>query len=150
MIGPDGRAGVWFFSLDAARLLAVIGARVSYGLPYYWARMSLREDKGVVQYRSARYLRRGLVEVSVRPGDALAQGPLEEFLTARYGLFSLHHGRLCYGPVDHAPWPLHRAEVLDLRQDLVQAAGLAAPPEEPVVHYSPGVEVRVGALEKLT
>src|ERR1041384_4832910 len=27
--GPDGIRGIWFFSLDAARLLAVLGARVS-------------------------------------------------------------------------------------------------------------------------
>src|SRR5512142_728880 len=30
-----GKAGVWFFSLDAARLLAVIGARAGYALPYF-------------------------------------------------------------------------------------------------------------------
>src|SRR5581483_3542727 len=35
-----GRRGVWFFSLDAARLTAVIGARSGYALPYYWSRMS--------------------------------------------------------------------------------------------------------------
>src|SRR5690349_5654437 len=29
--------GVYFFSLDAASLLAVIGARVALGLPYFWA-----------------------------------------------------------------------------------------------------------------
>src|SRR5687767_4272375 len=31
--------GVWFFSLDAASLLAVAGARAVYRLPYYDARM---------------------------------------------------------------------------------------------------------------
>jgi len=29
-----GRAGIWFFSLDAARLSAVVVARTTYGLPY--------------------------------------------------------------------------------------------------------------------
>ena len=33
--GPDGRGGVYFFSLDAASLLAVVGARVAFGLPYF-------------------------------------------------------------------------------------------------------------------
>src|SRR5215510_11544143 len=37
-VGPDG-PGIWFFSLDAARIVAVLGARVSYGLPYYWSNM---------------------------------------------------------------------------------------------------------------
>lgn len=31
----NGRAGVWFFSLDAASLLAVLTARGVTGLPYY-------------------------------------------------------------------------------------------------------------------
>ena len=39
-----GGAGVWFFSLDAARLLAVVGARVGYGLPYFWSRMRVESD----------------------------------------------------------------------------------------------------------
>jgi len=30
VIGPDGSRAVWFFSLDAARLAAVLGARVAY------------------------------------------------------------------------------------------------------------------------
>ncbi len=143
---PDGRPGVWFFSLDAARLLAVLGARWSYGLPYRWARMSLEEDAGIVRYRSARYRGTGSVDVSVRPGELLEQTALEEFLTARFGLFSLHRKRLRYGPVEHAPWPLYRAELLNLREDLIEAAGLAAPQGEPAVHFSPGVKVRVGAL----
>ena len=35
----DGRPGVWFFSLDAASSLAVIGARVGVSLPYFRAAM---------------------------------------------------------------------------------------------------------------
>ena len=33
------RAGVWFFSLDAASRLAVAGARLGFGLPYLDARI---------------------------------------------------------------------------------------------------------------
>src|SRR2546430_4663808 len=38
VIGPNG-PGIWFFSLDAARLSAVVGARATFGLPYFWADM---------------------------------------------------------------------------------------------------------------
>src|SRR5579872_1671599 len=31
------KPGVFFFSLDAASLLAVLGARAGFGLPYFWA-----------------------------------------------------------------------------------------------------------------
>src|ERR1700735_2512836 len=37
----DGRAGIWFLSLDAARLGAVAVARASYQLPYFWSSMRL-------------------------------------------------------------------------------------------------------------
>src|SRR4051794_5637104 len=39
----DGVPGVWFFSLDAGNALAVLGARLFFGLPYYDARMKLDE-----------------------------------------------------------------------------------------------------------
>lgn len=39
----NGRSpGVWFFSLDAASHLAVVGARLTYGLPYFYSRMSMQ------------------------------------------------------------------------------------------------------------
>lgn len=42
----DGESGIWFFSLDAARLGAVLVARSTYWLPYFWSRMHL-ERSGV-------------------------------------------------------------------------------------------------------
>jgi uncharacterized protein len=37
----EGRAGIWFFSLDAARLGAFGVARVTYRLPYFWSSMRI-------------------------------------------------------------------------------------------------------------
>src|SRR5687767_7171473 len=37
----DKGPGLWFFSLDADRLAAVLGARLTYGLPYFWADMQV-------------------------------------------------------------------------------------------------------------
>ena len=34
---PDGTTGVWFLSLDAARLIPVITAQVTLRLPYAYA-----------------------------------------------------------------------------------------------------------------
>ena len=36
--GSEG-PGIWFFSLDAARLAAVLVARAMYRIPYVWSRM---------------------------------------------------------------------------------------------------------------
>ena len=40
VVGPNGRA-IWFFSLDAGRRSAVWGARATFGLPYFWAEMTV-------------------------------------------------------------------------------------------------------------
>ncbi len=42
----EGRPGIWFLSLDAARLGAVAVARSSYRLPYYWSSMRLTGQAG--------------------------------------------------------------------------------------------------------
>src|SRR5438067_301567 len=47
-ITMENKPGIWFFSLEAARLLAVIGAKMTYHLPYYHAAMSARIQNNTV------------------------------------------------------------------------------------------------------
>jgi uncharacterized protein YqjF (DUF2071 family) len=72
---------------------------------------------------------------------------LEHFLTARWMLFSVIAGRLVSARACHQPWPLHRAQALVVDDHLLTAAGLPAPGGEPLVHYSPGVDVAIGRPE---
>jgi len=145
-VDADGRRGVVFRSLEAARLLPVLVARAAYALPYCWARMSVHQDDGTVAYRTSRRWPAprgagGLIRV--RPGQSYATDPLSLFLTGRWGLFSrLPGGRTAWAPVSHGPWPLHRAELLELSDDLVRSAGLPPPVGAPHVLWSPGVSVR--------
>jgi uncharacterized protein len=146
--GPDGRTGIWFFSLDAARLPAVAAARVGYGLPYVWSEMSVRSDGARWVYRSRRHADADVgCAATVQVGPALTlpeQGPADRFVTARHRLYSVFMGRLIAADAEHATWPLRRARVTRLEQNLVQAAGLPAPTGEPLVHASSGVRVRIG------
>lgn len=145
-----GRAGVWFFSLDAARLAAVVTARTTYRLPYFWSSMSLSRKGDRVSYRSARRWPRSRPAKSravVRVGPPFGSndlGELDHFLTARWRLFSSAPSGLRYADVEHAPWPLHRARVLELDDRLLAATGLPSPTTEPIAHFSPGVDVRIG------
>lgn len=50
----DDKPGVFFFSLDAASRLAVLGARTLYRLPYHHARMRIQHRDGWIHYRSRR------------------------------------------------------------------------------------------------
>lgn len=149
-----GRTGIWFLSLDAARLPAVLAARATYALPYHWSRMSVRHDDDLVGYRCRRRWpgpvgRR--CDVDVRLGPPLTEAerdPLAHFLTARYRLFTRIGGRLAAAEVEHPDWPLRHVEPLRLDQDLLVGAGLPAPDGAPLAHASPGVPVRVGVWRR--
>lgn len=146
--GPDGTPGVWFSSLEAGRLSATTTARLTYGLPYCWADMSVTNAGPVWAYRSKRRWpgpRGARHESAITVGDPVAeQTPFERFLTARWGLYSTFGKRTLYAPIWHAEWKLHRADVLHLDDELMGAAGFAIGGREPVVHWTPGVQVRVG------
>ena len=153
--GPDGREGLWFFSLDAARLEPVLAARSTYALPYMWSRMAVERDGSTVRYRSHRRWPGSLPAVSritVAVGEPLepqALGEFDHYLTARWQLYTTFGPLLARSNVEHERWPLFRANVRDLEQSLLAAAGLPAPNGDPVVHWSPGVRTRISALRPL-
>ncbi len=149
VIGPDGGRGVWFFSLDAGRLVAVIGARTGYRLAYYWASMRVRaEDSGIHYLRRRRWPHRpATTDILLQPGAPYTGGELTErdhFFTARYCLYTVMRGRMARAQIEHAPWPLAHATVLKLNQTLIEASGLPSPQGAPVVHYSTTIDVKIG------
>lgn len=152
VVGPDGARAVWFFSLDAARLLAVLGARIAYHLPYFWAHMRVASHHGTIQYRSRRrspHSTSVMSDIAVTPGERYLEtelGDRDHFLTARYRLYSETRGKLRCAQIEHEPWPLARASVMGLNQNLVEAAGLPAPAGAPLVHYAAGIDVKIGPL----
>jgi uncharacterized protein len=149
----EGRTGIWFLSLDAARLGAVAVARATYRLPYFWSSMRLTSGHDQISYACRRRWPgpRGVAStVSLRIGEPYAAAELDDldhFLTARWILFSVHGSRHRFARACHQPWPLHRAEVTGLDDQLIAAADLPQPQGEPLVHYSPGVDVRIGLPE---
>lgn len=149
-VDAAGRRAVVFLSLEAERLLPVLTAQVSLRLPYKWARMRLVKDGDVLRYTSRRRWpgpRPAANAMAVRVGEPIAEPtPLEHFLTARWGLHTRAWGRTLHLPNEHPRWPLHRADLLDLDDTLVTAAGLPAPSGPPAsVLFSPGVPVRFGS-----
>jgi uncharacterized protein YqjF (DUF2071 family) len=148
-VGPDGRRGVVFRSLDAARLVPVLAGRAAFRLPYQWSAMQVNRDGDVVSYASRRRWPGAPARLSmaVRVGERIGRpSDLERFLTARWGLHAAWYGGgLRYLPNQHPPWPLHRAALLRLAEDLIAAAGLPPPVGAPLsALYSPGVPVRLG------
>jgi uncharacterized protein YqjF (DUF2071 family) len=106
----------------------------------------------VVEYTARR---RGVAppasHVAIEIGERLAQpSPLEQWLTARWGLHRSRLGRLGYLPNEHPVWPLHRAEALVVDDGLVAAAGFPLvtrrPPDS--VLWSPGVPAAFGLPQR--
>jgi uncharacterized protein len=132
-----GLDGVWFFSLDASRRLAVEGARLGFHLPYFHARMTMERDEDDVVYRSSRRDRRGRpgeLDVRYRPTGPIQPAPagsLDRWLTERLRLFAPdRHGRVSTTSIAHVPWPLRPAEAEFRVETLSTAQGieLSGPP----------------------
>jgi uncharacterized protein YqjF (DUF2071 family) len=149
-VDAQGRRGVVFRSLEATRLAPVLVARAVFRLPYMWSSMSIVRTGDEIGYVSRRRWPRAQgrprSRITVRIGAPIAEpSPLEDFLTARWGLSNAWFGATRYLPNVHPAWSLHEAELLDLDDDLVAAAGLPAPHGPPAsVLYSPGVPVWFG------
>ena len=143
-----GEPGVYFFSLDAAGVLGVTGARLFHHLPYYYADISLAARDGHVRFRSRRR----------HPGDRPAHyaatygpageafrpdpGSLAAFLVERYRLYTqAGDGSVRYVDVDHPRWRLTPARATVERNTLFEANGLAHPDADPTLYYSPGIDV---------
>lgn len=136
----DGVPGLWFFSLDANNPLAVLGARLGLSLPYYQARMSMSERDGRVRY-SSRRAHPGAPGAAFQgewtlgePMAPLEPATLDFFLIERYCLY-VARGRGVYRVrVHHRPWALREARLEALSSTMLQAAGLEAGGDAPLVH----------------
>jgi uncharacterized protein len=148
-VDETGRRGVVFLSLDSSRLDMVAAGRWVFGVPYRWARMSYRQD-GYRRVYDSTLRWRGLTassSVEVLVGGPMTCGPLEHYLTARWGVHIVRAGRTWYLPNEHPAWSLRRAELIEFSEDgLFASVGLnelsARPPDH--VTFSDGVRARFG------
>ena len=151
----EGRAGVWFYSLDAGQSLAVALGRGLFHLPYFRADMTAAMEGGKLVYESGR---RGTAahahdRVSyappVGPWLTAKPGSWEFFLLERYLLFAheRRRGRLVSGQVHHPPYPFAPVAIGSFDADFTPAftaAGFGPPNGAPCsLLYSPGVNVRI-------
>jgi uncharacterized protein YqjF (DUF2071 family) len=147
----EDKPGIWFFSLDAASRIAVEGARRTYKLPYFHARMSAERRGGEIEYSSDRLDGSGRsFEGRYRPdGDVFnaEPGSLEWFLTERYCLYAVDHGRLHRAEIQHPPWPLQEARA-DLQTNTMPPSELSLE-GSPLCHFSRRQDVLIWPLEPL-
>jgi uncharacterized protein len=148
----DGKPGIHFFSLDAASLAAVAGARLTYRLPYFRARMTIHRTGGEIRYRTRRLGGRAELIASYRadgPPLPPRPGTLEHFLTERYCLYTVDaRGRVARAEIHHPPWPLQPAVAEIERNTMTAPLGLALP-GEPLLHVAARQDVLIWAPARL-
>ncbi len=154
-VTAGGEPGVWFYSLDAAQPLAVRLARQFFHLPYFDARMWVSRENGVTRYASLRTHRQappGRFAAAYRPvGDPISAPPgsLEDWLTHRLNLYSADaRGRVYRGRIEHAVWPLRRAEAVIGHNTLAAPLGLELRGEPHLLHAEE-LRVRARGLERV-
>jgi len=142
-VTAEGKPGVWFFSLDAAKALAVAVARRWFHLPYYRARMTCERQGEWIEYASERTHRGAptaeLVARYKGVGEAFVPraGSLEHFLTERYCLYAADRNeRIFRGEIHHAPWVLQVGEAELHVNTMAAAAGIELPQMKPLLHFA--------------
>ncbi len=137
-----GRPGIYFLSLDAARRLAVWGARRAFRLPYFHARMRAHRRDGVVTYSSERLSSDGEPATFLalyRPRAkqfVAATDSLEYFLAERYCLYTFDERLRVYrADIHHPPWPLQEAEAEIETNTMAEPLGIRLT-EEPLLHFA--------------
>ncbi len=149
--------GVYFYNLDADDRLGVSVARRLFELPYYRASMTVRRRGDDVRFRSQRTDGRAPpADFDATYGPAADSEPStpepgsrEAFLVSRYRFYVADRdGRVYYADIDHEPWPLQAGRVEVRRNELFEANGFDDPVGDPVVHYSPAIDVTAGRLHR--
>ena len=113
VVGPDGSRAVWFFSLEAARLPAVLGARIGYHFPYFWANMGVKSQGAAIHYRSGRHWPHdsgAMTDILIQPGDLYTIGRTHGARSFPHRPLSpLHHVRKTHHVRKPAAARRHRA-----------------------------------------
>ena len=148
----EGKPGVYFFSLDAANLVAVWAARTFYHLPYFRADMSLKIQNDWVTYSSARRGETAEFQGRYRPTKSVElalPGTLEHWLTERYCLYAVVESEVFRAEVHHQPWPLQAAEAEIEINSVAKAADIPDFDREPLLHFSSKLEVLIWPLRRV-
>jgi uncharacterized protein len=149
-----GVPGVWFFSLDANSLVAVLGARAFFRLPYHVAKIMMRQEGETIHYQSVREVDSASVEfqASWQVQEEIGQAEpdtLEFFFVERYCLYTTAGTSLYRCRIHHRPWRLRNAHLSALLSTMIAAQGLSEPTEKPLLHYSESLDVEIWGLEEV-
>lgn len=145
-------SGVYFFSLDANHLPAVIGAQI-LALPYYLAEITISKKDGKIHFTCKRKGKDNNnfscsyhpVEKTYKP----LEGSLEHWLMERYYLWSNRKNDLYMGNIHHTPWGLQQADVKFQTENFLPTPIEKSIVGNPVFHYVPYKHMLAYRIKKI-
>ena len=151
-VTKNGKAGVFFLTLEAQSNITCTYAPRAYGLPYNYARAKFTSGKGVYIWKS----KRPRTDIGI---DGLARatgekkkaksGTLDYFLFERYCLYVEHKDVLYIAHTLHDPWEFQTADAIIKRNSLTTAYNLGIEDvyTPDIAHVSEGVYVHTWPIE---
>src|SRR6185437_4080010 len=146
-----GQGGIFFFSVDAGSLAAVLGARAFFRVPYFHSRMQIASEGTEVHFESNRRFSNASFVADYHPTSAVyeaAPGSLEHWLTERYCFFTVVRGKVFRTDIHHVPWPIQKADAEISVNKIAGAAGLPLDRPPALVGYVKQQEVLVWPLRR--
>lgn len=144
-----GQGGIFFFSLDAGSLAAVLGARAFFRVPYFHSRMHIAREGSHVRFKSERRFSSASFLAEYQPVSAVELAvpeSLEHWLTERYCFFTVVGGKVFRTDIHHVPWPMQKTEATISVNTIGKAAGLTLEGPPALAGYVQQQEVLVWPL----
>ena len=153
-VSMESMPGVYFFSLDANNLPAVIGANTFFSLPYFYSDIRVEVSREAeVTFESSRYNDKQLLKAQWHNNNNFNSAPInsaEHFLVERYCLYTESSGRLYRARIHHKPWQLSAVSQLELSTNLLEPFGIPKPATlHDIAHAGDEVTVEVWPLERI-
>ena len=150
-----GNKGIWFYSLDSSDELAVVGARMLYGLPYNYARTQGTSHKSKISFSSSRNFHHQSADAefegtfsTVKKKPRHVHSKLDCFLLDRYRFWSRRKFSHTSGSaqVKHIPYDADYTLHAEYKGELFSSQGFDEPNSKPVLgHYCKGFPVQASA-----
>jgi uncharacterized protein YqjF (DUF2071 family) len=144
-----GIPGLWFFSLDASKMIPALAARVLFALPYFQAEMKSSRSGESFRFDSKRAIEPAAhFHATWRTGLRLREPALHSlafFLVERYCFFADVGDGFTMTRIYHSPWILEEATVSSLQSTMVGTLGLPEPSDAPLAHFSHSMHVEIWA-----
>lgn len=116
-LNDGSERGVYFFRLLLNRKFPVIGANLTFGLPFSYSEATYTKQDNHFTY-CVNESSQPQLHVRIQPQVEYDESDLARFLTERYCIWHKKRNRLIKIPIIHSKWKLQRSEADIIHQQL--------------------------------